>query len=50
MLDMTASPTVARPGHDAGVDAVALLERLASGASRADRLTHLERIPARLVS
>ncbi|MEZ0577704.1 DEAD/DEAH box helicase [Nocardioides sp. MH1] len=44
---MTASPAAVRTAPGAGVDAVALLERLASGASRADRLTHLERIPAR---
>ncbi len=44
---MTASPTVARPGHGSGVDPVGLVRRLAAGVSRADRLTHLERIPAR---
>ncbi len=44
---MTASPSVAPPGPGSGVDPVALLGRLAGGASRVDRLTHLERIPAR---
>jgi DEAD/DEAH box helicase domain-containing protein len=44
---MTASPTVAHRGSASGVDPVALVERLAAGTSRADRLTHLERLPAR---
>ncbi|WP_223163612.1 DEAD/DEAH box helicase [Nocardioides humilatus] len=44
---MAVSPTLPRPGSGAGVDPVALLERLAAGATRADRLTHLERLPAR---
>src|SRR5205085_5740690 len=35
------------PGRGAGVAPVAVVERLAAGTSRADRLTHLERIPAR---
>ena len=47
MRRMTATPAVARPGPGSGVDPVALVERLAAGTSRADRLTHLERIPAR---
>ncbi len=44
---MTVSAAVARPGPGSGVDPVALVERLAAGTARADRLTHLERIPAR---
>ena len=48
---MTASPAVehtgAGPDAAPGVDPVALVERLAAGATRTDRLTHLERLPAR---
>jgi DEAD/DEAH box helicase domain-containing protein len=47
MSTMTASAAVARPAPESGVDPVALVERLAAGATRVDRLTHLERIPAR---
>jgi DEAD/DEAH box helicase domain-containing protein len=44
---MTSIPAVARPGGPGSLDPAALASRLAAGSTRADRLTHLERIPAR---
>ncbi|HYG93969.1 MAG TPA: DEAD/DEAH box helicase, partial [Nocardioides sp.] len=43
---MTASPLTSRPGVGS-VDPAGLVERLCAPPGRADRLTHLERLPAR---
>ncbi|WP_183092877.1 DEAD/DEAH box helicase [Nocardioides stalactiti] len=44
---MTAAVTARTPLGPGAADPVALLGRLAAGSTREDRLTHLERIPAR---
>ncbi|WP_435771287.1 DEAD/DEAH box helicase [Nocardioides sp. SYSU DS0651] len=44
---MTAQPTTPLPTAGSRVDPGALVARLTAGPGRADRLTHLERVPAR---